>query len=640
MMDDRPPLEEMDADHPPLEDDEVLANTISIDGPSGGWAEGEVVAPGTAYSIMTDETLNWISPFTIAPGSRDKVETHMALTGGPYGRLSIPDEMHEAWLRVYTAELAKDRHSLFFAERRTPIFRMHFDLDFAQTQPVSLRYLTSLARECRRVFQLFFPSIPEDAPMWRCVLLLASPKPSSTSPSDEGDDGARVKSGCHMLWPWMYVDQVQALTMRANVVDALERTWPARGTRENSYDDVVDRTVLKSNGLRMMGSDKAARCKSCKPSTREKCKPCRGTGVRAENRPYGLSMVLDSRGEPDGERLSAWKENLFKCVRMTSIRSSRREHSAGFVVPPHAVTDADVKSARKKAKIKRGGEGGGGDGMGSVNTPSEAAGMAGSVTIDASSRIFDELQTFLKNSHAQWAAIRIQHLYLQHELGRYTVNVVGPGSSYCQHVERAHGSSTVFFTVERDGVRQRCFSPKLNNGASCRKYSGPPTPLSPWMSDAMFGPPTPPEGTPRLPATNSHDAILAKSAAYTKILSQRVEGKRKKDRDEETTLHALGIKKPKPTSATTDRGTTMPHPVFTDKTCGEVEKMSSWEVHMLFRKLRAHRVEDATRVHAEEVSRHGSRPVGAKPGGTKAAARAKAKARARAKPKSKPQTNI
>jgi hypothetical protein len=598
----------------------------------------EVLTPGTSYSLMSDETLDWISPYTIPPGSRsEKVETHMSLTGGPYGRLSIPDEMHEAWLRVYTSELEKNKHSLFFAERRTPIFRMHFDLDFVQTEVVSPRYLTSMARECRRVFQLFFPSVAEDAPMWRCALLLASPKPCSISPLDEDDDGVRVKSGCHMIWPWLYVDQVQALTLRANVVDALQRTWPTRGARENSYDDVVDRTVLKSNGLRMMGSDKASKCKKCKPLTREKCKPCRGTGVMAENRPYILSMVLDSQGEPDVERLTSWKDDLFKCVRMTSVRSSRKEHSAGFVVPPHAVTDSDVKLARKKAKTNKNG-----GSMGSVNTPSEAAGLPGSVTIDASSRIFSELETFLKNSHPQWSGIRIQHLYLQHDLGRYTVNVVGPGSSYCQHVERAHGSSTVFFTVERDGVRQRCFSPKLHNGSSCRKYTGPPTPLSQWLLEAMFGTTDGMRSggciSTTLPSSSpiSHDAILAKSAAYTKILTERVEGKRKKERAEETTLHALGIKKPKRTLTASDRGINTPHPVFTDKTCGEVEKMSSWEVHVLFSKLRKQRMADTTRVHAEEVSRHGSLQIASR----KKKGRGKGGPKGKAKPKSKPQSTI
>lgn len=576
------------------------------------------VTPGTEYSILTDSTLSWISPFTIVPGSRDKVETHMSLAGGPYGRLSIPDEMHEAWLRVYTAELKKNKHSLFFAERRTPIFRMHFDLDFCETEPVGLHTLTAIARECRRVFRPFFPTVPEDAPMWRCVLLVASPKPATGPPVTEDDDGVRVKSGCHMLWPWMYVNQVQALQLRANVVDTLVRTWPPRPPTANSYDDVVDRTVLKSNGLRMMGSDKASRCKKCNtPAARNNCKPCKGTGVIAENRPYTLSMVLNATGEPDVERLEAWKNDLFKCVRFTSIRSSRVEHSAGFVVPSHAVVDACVKMARKKA-----GRGAAGT-AGAVATPREAMGLLGSVTIDPSSRIFSEMQSFLTtHTCGQWSGLRISHLYIQHNLGRYTVNVTGPGSSFCTHVGRAHTSSTVYFTVERDGVRQRCFSPKVHtDGTICRKYVGPPAPLTQWLLEAMFGSERGmscggdvSDNTlgPVIASTADEDAILAKSAAYTRKLSERVAAKRKMATDEECTLSVLGKKTKVKGPKVGDRGADTPHPVFTNKTCGEVEKMSSWEIHVQFTKLRTQRIADTAKVHAAEVSCNGAVPVNKK----------------------------
>ncbi len=531
-------------------------------------------------------------PYSIPPGSRDKPETHMSLAGGPLGRLSIPDEMHESWLRVYAAELALNTHSLFFAERRTPIFRMHFDLDFTQPEPVTLHYLIAVARECVNVFRLFFPTVPEDAPMWRCAILTAKPKPVTK------DSEVLVKSGCHMLWPWLYVNQVQALQMRANVVDTLVRTWPARHAPANSYDDVVDRTVLTSNGLRMMGSDKAARCKKCKNgAAREKCTACDGRGFLVENRAYLLAMVLSSSGEPDRQRVDAWKKDLFMCVRFTSIRSSRVEHSAGFKVPAHAVTDDAVRSVRKKAK-KTGGKG-------TVESPHEAVGLPGSVTIDPSSRIFVELQTFLTTCmSAQWTGICINNLHIQHDIGRYTVHVGGPGSSYCQHVARAHGSSTVYFTVEEDGVRQRCFSPKLHNGVSCRVYKSTVYPLSRWLQEAMFGE-SGAKGRVTLP-TSSDEGILAKSAAYTKALTARVEAKRKKIQDDEKTLSVLGMKKIKVEEG---RGVDMPHPVFKGKTCGEVERMSSFEVYVEFTKLRENRMSDTAKVHAEEVSHNGARPV-------------------------------
>jgi len=551
----------------------------------------EVSVPGTSHATLSSGCAAWLSKYTIPPGSREKVETHMSLAGGPYSRLSIPDEMHESWLRVYAAELALDTHSLFFAERRTPIFRMHFDLDFTEVDPVSLHFLMTMSRGFVRVFRTFFPLVPEDAVMWRCAILTATPKPIVVTPlgAESGDDGARVKSGCHMLWPWMYVTQVQSLQLRATVVDMLTRTWPARPATANTYADVVDRTVLTSNGLRMMGSDKASRCKKCNNAAgRDKCEPCAGRGVLVENRAYMLTMVLDPLGEPDRDRLTTWTGDLFLGVRFTSTRSSRQEHSSGFLLPAHAVTDDAVKKASKKAKGK--------PGTGTVDTRQEAAGLPGSTMFDATSRIFTELATFL-TSHiqcTQWAGVRLTHLFCQREQGRYTVNVTGPGSSYCTNVNRAHGSSTIYFTVERDGVRQRCFSPKITDGVSCRSFIAPPIELSTWLIEAMFGED---KSTP-VPAS-SDEVTLARSATLCMNLGAKNAATRmKRDIENKITEIGGGVKR----VCHSGRGENLPNGTFRDKTCGEVDNMSAMQVAAEFKAQCTARVADSARVHATEVS--------------------------------------
>jgi len=550
-----------------------------------------VTVPGTSHATLSEPTREWLSNYIITPGSTGQTETHMSLAGGPYGRLSIPDEVHETWLRIYTQELALNSHSLFFAERRTPVFRMHFDLDFTQEDAVTLHYITTMARECVRVFRLFFPSLDEDAPMWKCVILMATPKPV---------DESKVKSGCHLLWPWMYVTQVQALQMRANVVDTLNRTWPARTPpMANSYDDVVDRTVLTSNGLRMMGSDKASKCKTCKntASSREKCTSCMGRGFLVENRAYTLAMVLTPAGEPDKDQLASWKRDLFDCVRFTSIRSSRVDHSAGFVTPTHAITDDAVKTAKKKAKSSQKTTNGGG----SVDSPTEAAGLPGSVNMDRTSRIFTEFAEFLTTyMGAQWSGLTLTHLYLQRDQGRYIAHVTGPGSSFCQNVDRAHSSSQIYFEVRRDGVQQRCFSPKVRNGTSCRQYGGPVVSLTRWLHESMFG------RECASPPPYDDAAILAKSAEYTRNLKIRMESKKRQREHEQTTLSVLGkqvdVKKG-------DRGEHQPHPVFKGMTCGQVEKMSSQQLCEEFRKIRNARIAETSRLHAE-ISCNGKNPIG------------------------------
>lgn len=556
------------------------------------------VKPGTEYAALSHVTRQWLLPYTIPVGSKDKVETHMSLAGGPFGRLSIPAEVHESWLAVYANELRTNPYSLFFAERRTAIFRMHFDLDFCQREVVDSLLIMSLARECTTVFRAFFPAALSDDIMWSCVILTSVPKPTVVAPVADDDDGERIKSGCHLIWPWLYVDQIQALQLRANVVDLLARTWPPRPPTANSYDDVVDRTVLTSNGLRMFGSNKAVRCKECKKTTRDRCVACNAIGIIAENRPYLLTSILTPDGEVDAARLADWTSDMFKCVRFTSIRSSRTESTPGFTCPDHAVADSHVKAAaRRNMKTQ------------SKAATATAVGIPGAITIDPTFQIFTALSDFLPSLSPHWGGVKISKLFMQRELGKYTVHVVGPGSSFCKHVNRAHGTSSIYFTVERDGVRQACFSPKVHDAVSCRRYVSAPFALSQWLQEAMFGCETQNAAPERRPSPDT-DTVLAKSAAYTKLLADRVELRRKQETSETASLKVIG-KKPN-IRHIIDRGTNVMHPIFTDKTCGEVEQMNSAELHREYVKIREMRLAETSAVHAREVTCNGSVPMQSK----------------------------
>src|SRR3989344_1754213 len=375
---------------------------------------------------LSPEFSSWLQPFALLKGNRAVKETHMSMVGGIFGRLAIPDDRHEEWLTMYANELRANPTSLFFCERRTPVFRMFLDLDFIEAEVVDLAYLKKFSRECTRVFREFFSNLCT-ADIWKCVIL-------TSPPSMKNEDV--IKTGCHLLWPCMFVNQVQALQMRATLVDTLTRTWTPREPPANTYEEIVDRTVFISNGLRMMGSSKGLKCKTCKNMVRERqnCAGCQSTGYIVENRVYSVAVIL-SHDEEDNETLTAWRQNISLCVQMTSIRSFRDIYSAGFNLPATVVVDAEVKRLKKKVKVGC---------EGSVERPHEAIGLPGAVVLDKSTRLFMAIQAFIiSNLNPNWNELQADALLIQHSMGRFIVHVSGPGSSYCTNVNRAHSSSHI-----------------------------------------------------------------------------------------------------------------------------------------------------------------------------------------------------
>ena len=391
----------------------------------------------------------------------------MSLCGGPYGRLNIPMESNDAWLRAYSAELDRAQHSLFFCERRTEVFRMHFDLDFLQSDAVPLAYVVALVSAANSVFRSFFPGLPPAAEEWGAMILSAPPK------SVERNGCTLVKSGYHVIWNKLYVNQRRALKLRANVVSLLERTWDKREECANSYHDVVDEVVLTQNGLRMYGSDKAVRCKVCKNSkSRASCVPCGGRGLLIENRAYTLSAVLGPDGEKCPELCSKYLGCTLECVRATSTRVSNRAPTPGYKVPDNAVKSPTGRSGRKRKLGPSSSSRGGGE-----------SGPRDCRLLDRSIPVYPEIAKRI-NATEKWEGLDVLRVFFNSKKREYLVHVSGPGSSYCRNVGRAHGSSGVYFMVKSTGIHQRCYSHK----GTCRSYtSGVVSELKPWLREALFG---------------------------------------------------------------------------------------------------------------------------------------------------------
>lgn len=404
-------------------------------------------------------TLNaWLSNFTVATAGE---ATHFCYMGAKY---AVPNEKHEECLRLYAQQLQRSKvhATTFLIERKTPVFRMHFDLDMIDTAAVSLTYVSELTRFFCGVMRTYYKE--EQSPVLTCYILGA---PIAYKP------GGLLKSGFHLIWPYLLVDQTQALHLREGCVAAAKRHFGQRVAPANSFEDVVDETVLRKNGLRMVGSDKVGKCGSCMSNTL--CGNCMGSKKARENRVYSPVVVLNERHQPDPRLLAQVlnEEDYWLRVQLCTVRSLARKPTTGFVVPAVAAIPTLENTKHGEASRAR-----------AATRRVLAQGDSEEVT---STKLCDMvLNNVLRCAADEWKYIELQKMFLLKRSHKYLVKVKGMGANFCKNVQRQHGSSTIYFMIDSVGLRQRCFCVKYD----CKVFFGPYISLPLPLHMALFTPPS------------------------------------------------------------------------------------------------------------------------------------------------------
>ncbi len=406
--------------------------------------------------------------------------THYSLAGGKY---KISAKHHDWFLGCLAYELWQDQRFFYLIELKTPVFRMHMDLDFIQTGTVDESEVRRLVQMLSTIIHSFYSHLePNDATL-TAILMTTSPKKAKTPEKPNGepltDDEQDIqcyKTGYHVLWPNLLVNKEQALMIRyaclLEVQDRLpERDWPF-----NPYEDVIDESVLQANGLRMMGCDKCKRCKDCEDIP-DYCQMCNGSRIIPENRRYFPTTAIKEDGTPDEELVQQLTgthlQDFLTKVKCCSIRvvDPNIDVTAGFQRPELTPECPTLQKKSKKRKIA---------------PPLSAADKKFKNTNDigASTETFRQIQAFI-NEHMgpQYAELKLKRLRHAPEKRLYFCQVTGSGMHRCGNIGRDHGSSAIYFQIdEHKGMFQRCFCPKNN----CRRYSGPTVPLSSVLQTALF----------------------------------------------------------------------------------------------------------------------------------------------------------
>lgn len=443
-----------------------------------------------------------------------KDATHLLLSGGL--RRFAPSE-EDAVLQMLAKDI-DDNTPNYVVEMRTPVFRFCVDLDFVAPEGVSLRQciqyvavVQGVMEECCRTMvdaREDSTTTPVDL---TCVILHAEPKSvtktvtidtktmeayTCTSGRSEHTQETLVKSGYHVVWPYVYVDREKAITLRYCILEKLGSVYKNYGKKEIRYeqhsnrsfetttmtfgtwDDVLDLAIYTANGLRMPGSHKASRCGACKNRNttnrdeREDCDACGSMRYVDDGRPYGIAAVL--RGQTyDKDETRRLVHHALDALRLTSIRCTRGEEAIPVRVPEWFSLRSDLNNCLDKVLGRRVGEKRKWDDRTFINN--DDWGTPGQRVERKIGSRYVEFETVSLNDRRAGTFQGLINTLLPHgprdvrlkqmliSVGAtHTYILAKPVSQWCMNVEREHSGQQVYYIFDGRSIQQRCWSMKVD----------------------------------------------------------------------------------------------------------------------------------------------------------------------------------
>ena len=243
------------------------------------------------------------------------------------------------------------------------------------------------------------------------------------------------KLGYHLIWTNILVQTDGALAFRQVLVDRLQSKFPEKW----DFKSIVDPAVYKGSGLRMIFSAKG----------------------NLDGRFYEPSHSVNALGVvtvlPPAKGISAMKE----WVQTLSIRTPHGSE-------PTAIHE-EAAPFVQAASLQSGG--------GAKSLATATRGM------EQYARALEAVSTIIPPQFHPMnftGVVEMPHYF-----------ALRTSSQYCLNLRRPHKSNTVWFQLDRKGLRQRCFCrcDTLDgrvSGMKCSEFAGESWPLPAWVIDAFF----------------------------------------------------------------------------------------------------------------------------------------------------------
>lgn len=319
--------------------------------------------------------------------------SHVLLDGG---KLSVPfdtlDEFYEKYI-----EAVKSGEKLYVVEQKTETYNFFVDIDYKNEHPLGIDDIkdvcTIICDEVRKHSQE------------ECLISVALPKVC----------GSLVKTGVHMNWFGLVVDQVSAIAMREYIVMALASRRDGKDWNEiidaSVYGSAIRRT--KGSGFRMPWSFKKAKHDECGGRGCDGC-----TSGKIDQVEY-LPLFVYTK-HPLSTLMRIDQEPNVKILKMSAVRTNA---PASVTIEPPTTTVKEGSFSQEQTKDEL--------------YDQELKGM---------------VETFVrKHMEGQGDA------YVTKMFKHKDMFLVSTTSKYCENLKRNHSSNHVWFIISGDQITQKCF---------------------------------------------------------------------------------------------------------------------------------------------------------------------------------------
>jgi len=382
----------------------------------------------------------------IKKGNNDIREpTHRLFDGG---NLNIKKEDMDEFYIDYARDMVSGQKN-YITELRTPIFKYFMDLDIYDQSFYSGKSLFKIITRIQTALSFFFERHDFNSDVYVCTT-----PPKNVKKEEE----EYVKTGVHLIWPFIHVTQEIALFLRQFVIQYLEDKLGERPIN-NSWDDVIDESVYNQNGLRMIGSYKATICKICKnkeptkiDSGRFGCNVCFGIGRNLGVHTYTLTYIISVNKTIKKKLLKVILKKQSEMIKTLSIQTLKLKSNINIEEPYPSWFDITLASKRNKKVV--------GSMLKKTRFQKNICGKKCD-TIDDTD-IVDTIKSFINNTFGkmkQYKKIGIKTIRKSSN-AKKECYWVSTDANHCLNVNREHTSAEVYFEIDYDIMTQRCFSIK------------------------------------------------------------------------------------------------------------------------------------------------------------------------------------
>ena len=338
--------------------------------------------------------------------------SHVLMDGGC---LSVPFDKLRAFNERYI-DACQRGERLFVVEQKTTTYNFFCDIDYKDTEALSLEEIEDVARIiCDKVRRYGGQ---------RCLVSVAEPKRV---------DADRYKTGVHLNWSGMVVDQTSAVALREHILVVL---YTAKAGVD--WNEVIDNSVYgdlergsKGSGFRLPWSYKKGKCTACQGKG---CDACEHEGKITQG------MYLPVFAYEDGKLTTVDPSPTVELLEMATVRTS--------VSTPTTRVEPPAKAIKEGAFTK-------------LQTKDEFDDIEARATLE----MFIQRNMEGQGSARVTKIFKYKHSYL-----------VSTTSRYCENLAREHGSNHVWFYVSGNTIAQKCFcrceTVRERRDGFCRDFVG------------------------------------------------------------------------------------------------------------------------------------------------------------------------